>query len=203
MRSLLDADAGTLMARLTASRAVIAQERERLRRADRAIALVEESLRHTPADDAALSRLADVIEMQREVTHMKRYFSDEVWDVARRFYQEWPGEDWVGLFRDLVAAIPDGPESAQAEALLHRWNSLGQALWRDFTSDMQSSRQLHEGFARAWRDRANWPATIQRRFADYRMDDVAAFLGLVSVAIFKRRGPLALAQTREDAPHVA
>ena len=57
MRSLLDADPETLAAHLRASRDVLTRERERLLRADRAIALVEESLRHTPADANALSRL--------------------------------------------------------------------------------------------------------------------------------------------------
>jgi DNA-binding transcriptional MerR regulator len=203
MRTLLDADRATLMTRLAESREAIARERERLVRADRAIALVEESLHHTPADGNGLSRLADVIDMPREIAGLKRYFNDEVWEVARRFYQDWPAEPWIGLYREIVAAIPEGPESAHAEDLLHRWNALGQSLWREFTSDPSHSQKLHEGFARAWRDREHWPATIQRRFADYRLNEVAVFLGRVSIAVFKRRGPSWFAEQREDAPHVA
>ncbi len=157
MRTLLDADRATLLARLAASREVIARERERLRHADRAIALVEESLRHAPGDRSGLSRLADVIEMRRETDHMKRYFNDDVWDVARRFYENWPDEQWIGLYREIAAAIDDAPGSARGESLLRRWNVLALSLWREFTPDPIRSRQLHEGFARAWRDREHWP----------------------------------------------
>jgi len=95
MRSLLDADPATLAARLAASREIIAQERERLLRVDRAVALVEESLRHAPADSSGLSRLADVIDMPQEAAHMRRYFSDDVWEPVKRFYEEWPAEQWI------------------------------------------------------------------------------------------------------------
>jgi hypothetical protein len=203
MRTLLDADRATLMTRLAASREALAQERERLTRADRAMALVEESLRHTPTDTSGLSRLADVIDMQLEVAGMKRYFSDDVWAVAKRFYQDWPAEEWVGLYREIAAAIPEGPESARAEALWRRWDTLAQSLWRELTSDPSVSQKLHDGFARAWRDREHWPETIARRFADYRMNEVAAFLARVSIVVLNRRGPLSFATQREGSPHVA
>ena len=189
MQGLLDADPATLIARLRASREYLAQERERLLRADRAIALVEESLRHTPADSSGLSRLADVIDMDREAPQMRRYFSDDVWEPAKRFYESWPTEQWVGLCRDFTAAIPEGPESARAEDLLRRWNALALSLWRELPSDPSLSRQLHDGFARAWRDRENWSDTLKRRFADYRMNEIATFIGKVSTVVLNRPGP--------------
>ena len=64
-----------------------------------------------------------------------------------------------------------------------RWNVLALSLWRELTPDLGLSRKLHDGFARAWRDRERWPETIKRRFADYRMDEVAAFLKRVSTDI--------------------
>jgi DNA-binding transcriptional MerR regulator len=189
MRTLLDAGPGTLVRRLTARRDLLGQERERVLRADRAIALVQESLRHTPADGNGLSRLADVIDMQRDAGQMKRYFSRGAAELATRFYQDWPTEDWIGLYRQIVAAIPNGPESARAEELLHRWNALARSLWDGFTFDPTLNRKLHEGFARAWRDRDNWPATIKRRFADYRVHEIAAFLERVASVEFRRRHP--------------
>jgi MerR family transcriptional regulator, thiopeptide resistance regulator len=184
--SLLDADPETLLTRLAASREVIAQERARLRRADRAIAVVEESLRHTPADSSGLSRLADVIDMEREAAQMKRYFSDDVWEPAKRFYESWPTEQWIGLSRDFTAAIAEGPGSARAQDLLRRWNALAQSVWRELPSDPGLSRKLHDGFARAWRDRENWSDTLKRRFADYRMNEIATFIGTVSTVVFNR-----------------
>jgi uncharacterized alpha-E superfamily protein len=46
-----------------------------------------------------------VIEMQQEAAQVRRYFSDDVWEVANRFYEDWPTEQWISLCRD-IAAIP-------------------------------------------------------------------------------------------------
>ncbi len=197
MRDLLDADPATVSACLRASRAALAREQERLSRADRAIALVEESLRHTPADSRGLSRLADVIDMRRDAAAMRRYFSDDAWEAAQSFYEDWPDESWIALYREIASTIPEGPASPRAEDLLHRWNVLAESLWRALASDRDLSRQLHDGFARAWRDRANWPETLQRRFADYQMNEVAAFLGRVSIVVMNRRGTQWFAEQRD------
>src|SRR5262245_21805431 len=90
MRELLDASPALLMTRLAAGRRILAQQAERLRRLDRALEVVEESLRYAPADEGGLSRLADALNVEAEAAQMKRYFSDEVWDVAKRFYESWP-----------------------------------------------------------------------------------------------------------------
>jgi DNA-binding transcriptional MerR regulator len=203
MRGLLDAGPAGVIARLQESRAVLALERERLRRADRAIALVEESLRHAPAGSSGLSRLADVIDLPRDAAQMRRYFSDDVWESAWRFYEDWPDEHWIGLYREVAAAIPDGPASARAEELLCRWNALGRSLWQELASDPGLSRKLHEGFTRAWRDRKHWPDTLKRRFEDYRMNEVSAFLGRVSIVVLNRRGPSWFAEQREGSAHIA
>jgi DNA-binding transcriptional MerR regulator len=188
MRSLIDAGPAVLTAQLRARREELAREQERLLRADRAIALVEESLAHAPDDGAGLSRLADVIDARAETATMARYFNADAWPVAKRFYEVWPTPEWVALYRDIAAAIPGGPASAQAEDLLQRWNTLGRSFWEEMTSDPRLSRELHEGFARAWRDRQHWPAALKRRFADYRMNEIAAFLGKMAFAIGHRRG---------------
>jgi DNA-binding transcriptional MerR regulator len=203
MRGLLDAEPATVIARLQESRRVLALERERLSRADRAMALVEESLRHGPAGSSGLSRLADVLDMPLEAAQMRRYFSDDVWESAKRFYEDWPDEQWIGLYRDVAAAIPEGTGSARAEELLRRWNALGQSLWRELTSEPSLSRKLHDGFARAWTDRENWPDALKRRFEDYRMNEVSAFLGRVSIVVLNRRGPSWFAKQREGSAHVA
>jgi DNA-binding transcriptional MerR regulator len=187
MRSVLDAGPDALIAFLRSRREALAFEQERLRRADRAIALVEESLRHTPAGEGALGRLADVLDTERAAESMRRYFSDEVWARARRFYEEWPTEPWIAVCRDIAAAIPDGPASPAVPQLVHRWNTLAQSLWEQLSSDPRDTQRLHEGFARAWRDRENWPDSIKRRFEDYRMNDVAAFLGRASIEVARAR----------------
>lgn len=187
MRPLLDADRTTLLARLAAKRDALTREGDRLRDAERALAIVEESLRHAAEGDAGLSRLADVIEMPRASDHLKRYFTDEAWTVAKQFYQDWPDAAWVELCREIVAAIPEGASSGRAAELLERWNALARSVWRRFAVDLRLSRELHEGFARAWRDRAVWPDTVRRRFDDYRVDAVSTFMRDASLAVFQRR----------------
>jgi hypothetical protein len=106
--------------------------------------------------------------------------------MAKRFYESWPTEQWIGLCQDFAAAVSDGPGSARAEDLLRRWNDLAQSFWKALPSDPESSQGLHEGFARAWRDRENWPDTLKRRFADYRMNELATFIGDVSTVVLNR-----------------
>jgi len=64
-----------LLARLTAHREALAEGRERLRRAERAVAIVEDSLRHDAAGGRGLSRLVNVLEVHRDLDEMKRYFT--------------------------------------------------------------------------------------------------------------------------------
>jgi MerR family transcriptional regulator, thiopeptide resistance regulator len=203
MRDLLDATPATLPGLLAGRRAAITHERQRLDRAERAVSLVEERLRHSAGDGRGLACLADVLEMPRDIDALKRYFSDGAWEHAKRFYQDWPRESWVALYRDIHAALPDGPETTRGEELLDRWNTLAASVWREFAPDPRLNRELHDGFARAWRARAEWPETIRRRFADYHLDEIAAFLGQLSIAVFKRRGPLWFAAQRERSGHVA
>jgi DNA-binding transcriptional MerR regulator len=188
MRGLIDADSATLQMRLVAHRDVLAREREHLVQAERAVALVEEGLRHAPSDGSGLSRLVDVIEMPREAVQMKRYFSADVWERARSVYERWPDEHLIDLFREIAAAIPEGPATEHAANLLQRWKTLEDSLWRDLASDPDVARKLRDGFGRAWMDRNNWPDVFKRRFADYHMNEVSAFLGRVSIVVRTRLG---------------
>jgi DNA-binding transcriptional MerR regulator len=187
MGVLLDAEPATLLAHLVAKREAVARERDRLRRVERALAVVEETLRHRASDKSGVNRLADVIEMPGAIGHLRQYFTDDAWAVARGFYLDWPQAHWTALCREVERAIPEGPDTPRAAVLVTRWNTLARAEWRGFSDDLQMTRALHEGFARAWRDRASWPETIRRRFEDYRLDEVLAFLRAASIAEFHRR----------------
>jgi DNA-binding transcriptional MerR regulator len=188
MRGLLDAEPTALTTFLRTRREELAREQARLDSVDRALALVEESVTHAPDARAGLSVLADVTDVPRDAAAMATYFSEDAWEVARRVYEDWPDPHWITLYRDIGSAIRDGSDSARHEQLLHRWNTLGQSLWRGMTSDANLSRKLHDGFRRAWKDREHWPETLKRRFADYRIDDIAVFLGRVLMASHNRSG---------------
>jgi DNA-binding transcriptional MerR regulator len=187
MRPLLDTDRPSLLVHLTARRAALARGRDRLRRAERALLLVDETLRHDAATEAGLTRLADVIEMPRTIHQLQRYFTDEAWKRAKAFYVDWPRPEWIALCRDIEHAIPEGTDTARAAELVRRWNGLAQSLWRGFDCDLRLSRALHDGFARAWRDRAAWPTSLSRRFEDYRLDQVLAFVRDAAAMALHRR----------------
>src|SRR5262245_58925185 len=83
MRDLLDAPPATLPDLLTARRTAIARERDRLDRAERAVALVAESLHHAGHEGRGLTCLADVVDMPRDIDALQQYFSDDAWSRAR------------------------------------------------------------------------------------------------------------------------
>lgn len=174
MRPLLDANAAVLARELAARRIAIAREQDRLRRADRALALVEESLRHRPADAAGLTRLADAMDLPAAVEALRRYFDEDVWDAARAFYEAWPNEDWMALCRDAAAIDRDAPGAVLD--VLRRYNALAQTFWRGTALDSRRTARLHAGLASAWRDRDHWPEVLRRRFADYDIDALIRLL---------------------------
>jgi hypothetical protein len=77
---------------------------------------------------------------------------------------------------------------------LRRWNALGRSLVRELTPDPALARKLRDGFGRAWMDRENWPDTLKRRFADYRIFEVSTFLSRASTVVLQRRGPFWFAE---------
>ena len=72
---------------------------------------------------------------------------------------------WRALFADIEAALGDDPSSERAQGFVDRWD----ALIHEFT---QGNREIAEGLARAWSDRANWTAPMKElseSFADRRI----------------------------------
>lgn len=76
----------------------------------------------------------------------------------------------------------DAPPQVLKSELRGRWNQLAERLWCTVPADRGLQRELHEGFARAWRDRNNWPVTLQRRFEEYGVSRVAMLVGQLSQA---------------------
>jgi DNA-binding transcriptional MerR regulator len=188
MRTLLDAGPSTLAAHLQAARASIARQQEELCRLNRILAIAEESVRRSAAGQTPLTHLADVLNMPAETAAMKRYFSDDAWERARTFYESWPRQSWVVLCRDITTALSDGTASTRADEFLQRWNALALSFWAAEPNDLPLSRKLHEGFARAWRDRDNWPPVVKRRFADYQIERVAELIERASRNAPQRAG---------------
>lgn len=155
---------------LRLQRGALEERRELLGRAIRAIQAAEEALDSgQPADLAMLKNIIGVIEMQDTAAAMKKYYSEESWEQHRRYYEEGPSAEWQEFYRDAQSLLGEDPASAEAQALVGRWFEL--------------SRRAHEGdpavatdSAAAWMDRANWPEAMKQRAAEFRMEEVDAFV---------------------------
>ena len=74
---------------------------------------------------------------------------------------------WQALFKDVEASLDEDPAGPKAQALLDRW----QALINEFTGGRP---QIAAGLGRAWADRENWSAPMQKvsqPFSDPRIWD--------------------------------
>jgi len=172
---LLAPGAPPLHLTLRQQRHVLEDRRRHLDRTIRALEAAEAGLESSPGDRGALEALIEVIGMQDSIDDMRKYYSDEVWDAWRRHYEEWPSAEWRALYRDVNALLdergaPD-PMSTAAQALGARWLALDKAETRDGT--------IRTGLRKAWADRAQWPAWMQARLAEHRVDRAARFINAV------------------------
>jgi hypothetical protein len=134
--------------------------------------------------------------MHQEQAAMRRYFSDAAWrQFAQSYYEDWPPPKYRDVYRE-AATLLDEPGSDRAQSLLARVMDL---WYSDAGPDPQVAREVREGTACAWADRANWPATLRQRYAEYRIEDIARFLGRASIVAFTRNGTTYLDRSRAQA----
>lgn len=171
IKRVLDRDARALPDVLRAQRRALEDKRRRLDRAIGAIADAEAVLQSgRPVDAPVLRRIIDAIETDDLREAMRKYHTDEAWAELEKRRNEMtsagrdPAEEgtrkWQALFRDVEAALDSDPAGAAAQALVDRWD----ALIQEFT---RGNRQIAEGVARAWKDRANWPTRLKEASATF------------------------------------
>ena len=124
--------------------------------------------------------------MQDALESMRAYFSEDAWSKwGKRYFHDWPSSAWRALFRDIEASLGDDPASDHALDLLDR----ATALWNaDIGSDAALARAVREGYGKAWQARDLWPHELRRRYAEFKIEEIARFLGHVSLAAWRRRG---------------
>jgi DNA-binding transcriptional MerR regulator len=166
IKRVLDRDARALPDVLRAQRRALEDKRRRLDHAIDAIADAEAVLQsRRPVDAPVLRRIIDAIETEDLREAMRKYHTDEAWAELENRRREMtsagrdPAEEgtrkWQALFRDVESALDGDPRGAVAQALLDRWDT----LIHEFT---RGDRQIAEGVARAWNDRASWPARLKQ-----------------------------------------
>jgi MerR family transcriptional regulator, thiopeptide resistance regulator len=171
IKGVLDRDTRRMPDILRAQRQALEEKRRQLDRVIHAIEDAERTIQPgVPPDPAILKRLIEVIEMQDNVEHMKQYYSDEAWaELTRRREQMTPDMRdaaergtrlWLELFRDVEAALGEDPGSDKAQTLVDRWTQLVES----FTG---GDAAITDGVRKAWQDRPNWPASLQRASAPF------------------------------------
>ena len=175
IRELLAPGAPPLHLTLRQQRHVLEHKRWLLDRAIRALEAAEAGVEASPGGAAALDTLIEVMGMQDGIDDMRKYYSDAVWDRWRQHYEQWPSEDWRVLYRDVNALLDaepaPAPMSAGAQALGARWLALDKAATTDGA--------IRTGLRKAWQDRAHWPAWMQARLAEHRVDHATQFINMV------------------------
>jgi DNA-binding transcriptional MerR regulator len=179
---------------LRAQRARLEQSRTGIEEALRILQRVAED---GAAGESLLDRLAAALEMQDALASMRVYFSDEAWTKwGEPYFHDWPPAAWRALYRDIAAALDDDPESARAQELFDR----ATALWQiDMASDAELMRAVREGFGRLWKVRDSWPRELQRRYSEFRIDEIGRFLNAAAMASWRRRGLVQTYTTRSIA----
>jgi MerR family transcriptional regulator, thiopeptide resistance regulator len=175
VRELLAPGAPPLRLTLQQQRHVLQDRQRHIDRAIRALEAAEAALEASPDGAGALQTLIEAIGMQDSVDEMRRYYSDEAWDVWRHHYEEWPPAAWRALYRDVNALLDETPApdpmGAAAQALGARWLALD-------TGETRISA-VRTGLRRAWMDRQQWPAWMQARLAEHRVDRATRFINTV------------------------
>lgn len=164
---------------LRLQRQALEDRQELLGRAIRAIRAAEDALESgKPADLALMKNIIEVIDMQEGISVMKKYYSEESWELQRRYYEEGPSPEWQQFYRDAQRVLGEDPGCEKAQALVARWLDL--------------SRRAHAGdpdaltdSPAAWMDRLNWPEALKQRAAEFRLEEVHAFLKQAAIAANK------------------
>jgi len=181
---LLTGPASRIPNALRVQRSMLEQSRSGI---DEAIALLRQLETHDDeVERALLDRLADGVEMQDALESMRAYFTEDAWTKwGQHYFHDWPSAAWRALFRDVESALDQDPGGAAAQILLDRWT----ALWhQEVGSDATLRRAVHEGYGRAWQSRDRWPPALRKRYAEFRIDEMASFLGAAAMASWRRRG---------------
>lgn len=165
IKDLLDRDSEDLLTALRRQRKVMEEKRRHLDMAVEAIERAERVVESNDEPDAeAFKKIIEVINMQKDMEWMKKYYSEEALEelAGRNTPQEVAEQgqrDWMALIQEVEASLDFDPASEKAQALAARWAELIEA----FTG---GSRIVEEGVKNLYADEANWPSTFQKPFSD-------------------------------------
>ena len=166
IREVLNRTDVDVTAMLHQQRRIIAEKRDHLDRAIRAIERAEQALASGEQTDwEPFRKIIEVIQMQTRKDWMKKYYTEEqLNDLRERWSPEVQAKaerGWNELARDVEAAIARGetPESEIGRKLGER----RQKLLAMFTG---GDPGIIANLQKLYADKANWPATFKKPYSD-------------------------------------
>jgi DNA-binding transcriptional MerR regulator len=166
IRELLSRKDLDVVAALRQQRQIIAEKRDHLDRAIRAIERAEQLVSSGEQSDwEPFRKIIEVIQMQTRKDWMKKYYTDEqLYDLRKRYTPEVQAQaerGWADLVRDVEAAIARGesPESETGRRLAERKQKLIDLFTGGDPGIVANLQKLYE-------DHANWPANFKKPYSD-------------------------------------
>jgi len=181
IRDLLNRRDLNLSETLRQQRQIIAERRDHLDRAVRAVERAEQAVASGQESDwEPFRKIIEVIQMQTRKDWMKKYYTEEqLADLRKRWSPEVQAESeqgWAALARDTEAAIARGEdpcgEAGQELAVRRR------GLLRQFTG---GDPEMENNLKKLYADKNNWPRSFKKPFSDA----VDAFLGRAAEGLAK------------------
>jgi MerR family transcriptional regulator, thiopeptide resistance regulator len=167
IRELLHQKDPDLCATLRRQRQILAEKRDHLDRAVRAIENAEKvvATRGGEPDWEPFRKVIEVIQMQTRKDWMKKYYTeDQLANLRQRWSPEVQAESergWAALARDTEQAIAKGADPASETGL--RLAARRQELLALFTG---GDPGMEQNLQRLYADKANWPARFKKPYSD-------------------------------------
>lgn len=169
IKNILKRGTTDLAATLRQQREAIAEKRDRLELAVKAIAHAEYVVATSRAAGwETFAKIIEVITMQSNMDWTKKYYSEEAQHEIQKRAGSIPREvieqgqrDWATLIADVQTAVNGGedPASAKSQALAARWSE----LVKGFTG---GNPEIQKGLNQMYSDRENWPASMPKPFSN-------------------------------------
>jgi DNA-binding transcriptional MerR regulator len=152
-------------AALRQQRQIMAEKRDHLDRALRAIERAEQAIALGQTDWESFRKIIEVIQMQTRKDWMRKYYTEEqLADLHKRWSPDVRAKserDWAALVQDTEAAISRGedPSSETGQQLAVR----RQKLLDDFTG---GDPGIQSNLEKLYADKANWPSSFKRPYSE-------------------------------------
>ena len=169
IKNILKRGTSDLATTLRRQREAIAEKRDRLELAVKAIQQAEYVVATSRAGGwEAFAKIIEVITMQSNMDWTKKYYSEEAQREIQKRAGSIPREvieqgqrDWATLIAEVQMAVSGGedPASEKSQALAARWSE----LVKGFTG---GNPEIQKGLNQMYSDRENWPASMPKPFSN-------------------------------------